>query len=215
MTGFVGDRIDDVVRVKLSSLGFDRVRPRRWVSKNPEPIRRIFEFQALKGGIYSARWGFSLDFVPAWRGGNLRWKRTIKNVEFDLCIDPVDEAGLVPAWCSLPNLPGSSEAEDKQITRIASDATNEAWLDFARIISVRDLIALFQERSRTRFKRFSLENYVQTHIAWGLGLLAIERTMEGEEHIRLFCDRFGLDRKDPLLREAEIEANRYASSLAP
>ncbi len=90
-------------------MGFDLVRPRRWVSNTMGATRRIFEFQALKGATYSARWGFSLDFVPVMRNGHLRWKRTPKGAEFDLCIDPIDEFGDVPDWCSLVHLPGYME----------------------------------------------------------------------------------------------------------
>src|SRR5258708_10612223 len=82
----LADRIDDALRTELAPMGFELVRPRRWVSGTKDSIRRIFEFQALKGATYSARWGFSLDFVPIARKGHLRWKRTPTGAEFYLCI---------------------------------------------------------------------------------------------------------------------------------
>ena len=62
-----------------------------------------------------------------------------------------------------------------------------------------------------RFQRFSLENYVQTHLAWGLALVATGKAADGETHIKLHCERFGIDRDAPLLRRAETEAARYAT----
>jgi hypothetical protein len=94
---YLAERIDEGLRLRVSAAGFEPVGPRRWVSCVNPPIRRIFEFQALKGATYSARWGFSLDFVSALRGGRLRWKRSSKAAAFDLCIDPIDEPGDVPS----------------------------------------------------------------------------------------------------------------------
>jgi hypothetical protein len=89
----LADKIDEIIGAELSPLGFEQIRPRRWVATAQPPIRRIFEFQALKGATYSARWGLSLDFVPLWRADGLRWKRTAKTANFDLCIDPIDQYG--------------------------------------------------------------------------------------------------------------------------
>jgi hypothetical protein len=209
MTVFT-DRVDDALRAELPPEGFDFVRARRWVNSRTAPIRRIFEFQALKGATYSARWGFSLDFVPVLQNGRLRWKRTPKSIAFDLHIDPQDELGPAPDWCSLTYIPGYTEPGAKQITRVVADATRAARRDFARVDSIADIISIFNERAQRTFGRFSLENYVQTHIAWGLGLVAIGKSAEGEAHIKLFCTQYGIDRKDSVLRKAENEAVRYA-----
>ena len=206
----LADRIDDALRTELAPMGFELVRPRRWVSGTKDSIRRIFEFQALKGATYSARWGFSLDFVPIARNGHLRWKRTPKGAEFDLCIDPIDEFGDVPDWCSFMHFPGCVEVDTNQIIQVVEDTTGAAHRDFARVNSVGDLISMFRDRAQMTFRRFSLENYVQTHLAWGLGLVAIGLPAEGETHISLFCAQRGIDRNDPLLRKAETEAARYA-----
>lgn len=69
---------------------FHQVSERRWVSDPCNAIRRIIEFQAVKGLRYSARWGFSIDFVPRLSGVRLSWKRTLKTADFDLTIDPID-----------------------------------------------------------------------------------------------------------------------------
>jgi hypothetical protein len=96
----LADKIDEIIGAELSPLGFEQIRPRRWVATAQPPIRSIFEFQALKGATYSARLGLSLDFVPLWHADGLRWKRTAKTANFDLCIDPIDQYGGRPDWCS-------------------------------------------------------------------------------------------------------------------
>ena len=61
------------------------------------------------------------------------------------------------------------------------------------------------------FRRFSLENYVQTHLAWGLGLIAVGERADGEVHMKEFCKQRNLDRELPLIRKAEREAAKYAA----
>ena len=76
--------------------------------------------------------------------------------------------------------------------------------------SVENVISLFDERARMSFERFSLENYTQTHLAWGLALIAVGKQVEGESHILEFCERFGVEWSDPLLLKAEAAASGYA-----
>jgi hypothetical protein len=206
------DRINDVLRTELSPIGFELVRSRRWVSGPKSAVRRIFEFQTLKGATYSARWGFSLDFVPIVRGGHLRWKRTSKSAAFDLCIDPVDEFDSVPDSHSLVNIPGYMVSGFEDIVRVVAGTTMRARGDFERVDSLDDLVSIFRQRARMRFERFSLDNYVQTHIAWGLALVAIGKAKEGEAHIRLFCEEYDIAQNDAVLCKAQAEAARYAAT---
>jgi hypothetical protein len=204
--------MNSVLCAELPSLpGFEPVRPRRWVGSAKAPIREIFEFQALKGATYSARWGFSLDFVPVIRNGRATWKRTSKSAEFDLCIDPVDELGAPAAWCSFVQ----EEIKTAAFIRIAATASRAARRDFDRVESINDVVAIFSERASMSFRRFSLENYIQTHLAWGLGLIAVGESKRGAEHVKEFCERQGLDRELPSIRKAEHEAAKYAAVQGP
>jgi hypothetical protein len=204
-------RIDMIVHAQLSPLGFERIRPRFWVEGQGPPIRRLFEFQALKGASYSARWGFSLDFVPIQRSSRLQWKRTAKTASFDLCIDPIDQAGEVPdSWYVSRFIFPLKSYDWSKFTRTVKNATLVAQPDFSRIISIGDIVAIFNERSAMKFRRFSLENYIQTHLAWGLCLMAIGEAEEGERHLEKYCDRFSVDRTDRIICEAEREAKRIA-----
>jgi len=60
---------DEILRALQEAVpaGFSRVSDWRWVSDSRNAIRRIVEFQALKGAQYSTRWGFFIDFVPRLR----------------------------------------------------------------------------------------------------------------------------------------------------
>jgi len=203
------DSLNEALRANLAPKGFLNTRRYRWVDEVPGPIRRIFEFQSLKGARYSARWGFSLNFVPCLRGGRLRPKRTAKAAEFDLCIDPIDELGDPPSWSSVPYPLDSEKAE---LGRIASKSADAACREFARVASVGDLMTMFQERAQMTFRRFSLENYVQTHLAWGLGLMAAGKREEGRAHVALFCERFEVDPNDVALRKAEVTALQFAAA---
>jgi hypothetical protein len=150
--------VKSIPSTELSSLpGFERVRRWRWVGGAKAPIREIFEFQALKGATYSARWGFSLDFVPLVQNGRGSSKRTPRSAAFDLCIDPIDELGTPPVWCSFVYIPKIKEIETAALLRIASRASEAAQHDFDRIRSISDVVAMFHERSLIPFRCFSLE----------------------------------------------------------
>ena len=76
-------RIDMILDGELLPLGFERIRPRLWVESKHPPIRRLFEFQPIKGEVYSARWGFSLDFVPIQKAEKLEAHRKDCQVRFE------------------------------------------------------------------------------------------------------------------------------------
>jgi hypothetical protein len=192
---------------ELSPLGFERIRPRLWVESKHLPIRRLFEFQPIKGDVYSARWGFSLDFVPIQRAEKLAWKRTAKTARFDLSIDPIDSEGRPRRWFSVCRSAYPAKKYDwDSFVRTVKDTAKGARPDFNRVNSIEDIVAIFRERSTMKFNRFSLENYIQTHIAWGLSLIAIGEPDEGEKHLQNYCARFSIDRNDRILRQAEQTA---------
>ena len=176
------DKIDEVIGGELSPRGFERIRPRRWIGTVRPLIRGIFELHALKGSIYSARWGLSLDFVPLWRADKFRWKRTSRAADFDLCIDPIDQNGVPLSRHSFCR-PFRGRADTARMALVAKESTRAAKLDFNRANSISDVVAMFQDRATMRFRRFSPENYTQTHLAWGLSLIALGEAAEGERHL--------------------------------
>jgi hypothetical protein len=204
-------KIDELVGAELSPLGFKQTHPWRWVQAARSHMRGIFEFQALKGDTYSARWGLSLDFVPLLRADRLRWKRTANTANFDLCIDPIDEYGMSPDCCSFSR---SAPPREGRMALAGKEATRAAKRDFSRANSISDVIAMFRERAAMRFQRFSPENYPQTHLAWGLSLIAVGELTEGERHLELFCARFPIDRHDRMIRQAILATQDAAAAIA-
>lgn len=192
---------------RLTAVGFTLVRSRKWVRDRGIGIRDIFHVQSIKGFRYSARWGFSLDRVPLYRTKNFRWKRTNKTCDFDLCIDPIDESGTVPEWCSFVHAPSERVVDAAGLSGVVSETWRRASFDFDRVHTISDLCDSFKERSQLKCKRFSLENYVQTHLAWGLALCLLGRDVEADRHLDAFCRQYGVDCKNPFLLEA-IEGAR-------
>lgn len=181
--------------------GLQRVADRRWIGEPHGGIRRILEFQAMKGAQYSARWGFSVDCVPRLQGKRLAWKRTARTAVFDLCINPIDVEGYVPDWCSF-----TSDVQINRIRKIAQTVRKDASRDLARINTLYDLRELFQRRAAMKFRRFGLANYVQTDLAWGLLQLATGEVEGGNKRIAAFCERFGVDPAAAILAKAKQEA---------
>lgn len=200
-------RIDMILHAEMSSDGFERIRPRYWVDSTRPPIRRIFEFQPLKGDSYSARWGISLDFVPMLIGGKLAWKRTAKTAQLDLRFDPMDQEPGRVEWCRFSRFIFPPKPYDwDKVTRAVVHGTKAALLDFMRIQSITDIVQTFGEQSVRKVYRLSLENYIQTHIAWGLCLISLGKQEEAEDHLQKFCVEFSIDRNDRILRAAESAA---------
>jgi hypothetical protein len=78
--------------------------------------------------------------------------------------------------------------------------------DLARVDTISVIVAFFAQRSSMKFRRFPPENYVQTHLAWGLCLRAIGEREKGEMHLQEYCNRFSIVRDDRILRQAEQDA---------
>lgn len=71
-------------------LGADRfveAKPLHWVDSKDAPIRRVFAYVQLKGGVVAPRWGYSFDFVPHLVAGRMQWHRTERSAIFDAFID--------------------------------------------------------------------------------------------------------------------------------
>lgn len=79
--------IGEAVSAALTSQGFSLTRPLQWIDSRGVPVRRVFEYWQLKGGVVAPRWGYSFDFVPHLSGGKIKWHRTDKSALLDVFID--------------------------------------------------------------------------------------------------------------------------------
>lgn len=198
----LGDDVEDALGAYLE--GYERAADLKWVGESHQQIRKIFEFESLKGATYSARWGFSVDFVPLLAGRRLSLKQSSSKAQLDLCIDPIDDLGSVPDWCSF--LRSSSS---KHRRNVALAAFTEAKKDFEAIASVNDICTQFDIRSKMTFRRFALSNYIQTDLAWGLCLVACGDEEAAQSHIHKFCKSFEIDRDTPALLKALANAREF------
>jgi hypothetical protein len=201
-----GDIVAGVLEGALPP-GFQRVGDLSWVSDPTDHIRYLLKFQAMKGMTFSACWGMSVDFVPVWGGGKLRWKRTAKSAVCDLCIDPIDLSGRIPGWCSF-----YSNDRAYHVERAASAAVKAARLDWSKITALKDVADTFEARTKMTFRRFSLENYVQTDIAWGLVLISLGQPDRGHRHLDAFCKQFAIAPETAILAKAKDQAAAIASA---
>jgi len=148
--------------------------------------------------------------VPIQRNGRLHWKRTSKSATFDLCIDPINQDGRADRSTVSRFIFPAKTYDWNRATHTMKNTAQLARADYSRVKSVADIVAIFRERSSMRFRQFSLESYTQTHIAWGLALLAIGDAEEGERHLRLYCEQFSVDRNERKIREAELLAKEFS-----
>lgn len=186
--------------------GFERTSDRRWVSEPRNEIRRILEFQAIKGAQYSARWGFGVDFVPKLRGGRPSWKRTAKSADFDVTIDPIDDAGSVPRWCSIV-----ATDSGRHVDAVARDVWSKASQDFSRVVAVADLFDVMNARATMTFRRFGPHDYVQTDLTHALLQIAVGDLDKGMALVGTFRERFDISQDHPVLIRAIAHARALCS----
>jgi hypothetical protein len=184
-----------------------RIGARLWCSPPSCHIRNLFEFQAMKGSRFSARWGVSIDFVPKLKNKKLVWKKSEQDALLDLCIDPIDMAGSIPQWCSI-----EVSDSDRHIANVVSEAVKAAQGDWRKLTSLQGIVDWFETSSKMTFQRFSPHNYTQTHLCWGLTLIALDQQDQGQNHLRNFCAEFNVSPIDPILVEAITEAKSTRST---
>lgn len=155
----------------------------------------------MKGAQYSATWGFGVDFVPKFRRGRFSWKRTARSADFDVPLDPIDDAGIVPRWCSL-----AATDSARRVAAVARDAWTKASQDFSGVVTIADLLELMRVRAAMTFRRFGTHNYVQTDLARGLLQIAVGDIDEGMTRLSMFCERFDVRHDDAVLAKAIAHA---------
>lgn len=184
---------------------FVQIAPLRW-ARQRGMLRDVFEFEAMKGAAYSARWGFDFPICPVVAGKRLASKESLAKASPDLVLDPIDVQGELQAWHSISQFDGSSDVLDDIVGGVAAKALTE--LD--PIADLADLASLFQTRSDMTFRRFAPKNYVQTDLSWGLICHALGDHAAGERLIARFCERFDFPSDTPAL----LRATNAATALS-
>jgi hypothetical protein len=118
------------------------VKPLHWVDSKDAPVRRVFAYAQLKGGVIAPRWGYSFDFVPHLVAGKMQWHRTEKSAIFDAFIDGQSaELNLSYMWGEQGLLEG--------MTPRLSNAVRQAqdfWQSGGQATSVYDQVVALSNR---------------------------------------------------------------------
>ncbi len=91
----IHQNVGPVVDAQLQLRGFVSLKPLQWVRSHDTPIRQVFEYRQLKGGVLAPAWGYSFDFVPHFSGREMKWHKTEKSALFDACVDGQRHRDLV------------------------------------------------------------------------------------------------------------------------
>lgn len=141
----VQSHIGPVIATYLGADRFAEVRPLHWVDSKDAPVRRVFAYVQLKGGVIAPQWGYSLDFVPHLVAGKMQWHRTEKSAIFDAFIDGQS------AELNLSYMRGEQGLLEDMTPRL-SNAVRQAqdfWQLGRQPISVYDQVVALSRRSGT------------------------------------------------------------------
>lgn len=197
--------------VRLLSLGFRQLGPRKWIRSHCPPIRELFELVALKGGQYSPIWGLSSGIVPSFRNRSFR-QQTDRNAVMDLTIDPIDFSGAVPKQAFRFVTGNDSTIPIAAIRDCASHFIPKAVADFERARSVYQFCDFFLERSQLKYRRFSFDMYVQHQLAHGFVLILTGHREDGLQKIKQFCTRTQTEYENRVLLNCIRDAHSYAAA---
>ncbi|WP_198088096.1 hypothetical protein [Variovorax sp. E3] len=138
----VQSHIAPVIATCLGADRFAEVKPLYWVDSKDAPVRRVFAYAQLKGGVIAPRWGYSFDFVPHLVAGKMQWHRTEKSAILDAFIDGQSaELNLSYMWGEQGLLDG--------MTHRLSSAVRQAqdfWQLGAQTTSVYDQVVALSKR---------------------------------------------------------------------
>ena len=148
----------DVERV-LCPRGFEEAGELKWVRDRYAPIRHVFTFFKLKGGVFTPEWGVSLDFVPHVSGGQVRWHRTSKAARLDLC------HGCQDRTLYMPYTRGEAPVRQKQAAVIA-EAVSRAEDFWGRCETFADLpSAIARLRADLKERDLGFDSFTQHALA--------------------------------------------------
>jgi hypothetical protein len=123
----VQSHIGPVIATYLGANRFAEVKPLHWVDSKDAPVRRVFAYAQLKGGVIAPRWGYSFDFVPHLVAGKMQWHRTEKSAIFDAFIDgQSEELNLSYMWGEGGLLEGMTPAFKRRATSAGLLAVGQA-----------------------------------------------------------------------------------------
>jgi len=159
--------------------GFEAVSPRQWVRTRVSGIRDLVWITKEKGGIYSACWGFSLDFAPLVRNERVTNKANKSLFAPDIVFDPYDCHGSdfkEDDWTLYSELPSTFPE------RVNVDVWEDTILPAAErhlrsVRSIADLLPVF-ERKRCVSVRYGWDTTVGLRLAYIFTLAELGHRLE-------------------------------------
>src|SRR5262245_32915533 len=107
-----------------------------------------------------ACWGFSLDFVPHFSGGRMRWHRSDKTALLDVIVDPKD--------LHQPSaLYGPAHLADG-LQQLLPEAVSRAEETWRRGATFEGMLALIREIRDGHINCFAYNNYTQLPLAYAM-----------------------------------------------
>jgi hypothetical protein len=110
----------------LEPHGFIEIRPGKWVEREADPIRKVFEIRFVKGACAFPTWGISLNFVPHLNNNrtDVYWHRTPKTARIDVAPPPpalpIDKRPVLEQFMH-------PEDHERQVRHVLSMATRLAF----------------------------------------------------------------------------------------
>ncbi len=203
---------------RLASASFTCVGKRTWARTGKPHIYELVRLCHTKGAGITPIWGVALDFVPQVSGSGLKWKRSPRDLYFDLEWSPVDydEACRAEANASHERLMEAArtgilearpkgkasaadkwfvsrlDAEDVFVRRAAGLAeltAAEAVPFLNRIRNLNSVGGLLAFQSSYSYKGLGFFNHVQPPLAHAFLLARQGRTSEAGSAYKTYCDK--------------------------
>src|SRR5215471_12629220 len=146
------------LRQYLPPLELTEMTARKWIDGRQPPVRRLFELQLVKGAGMKACWGFSLDFVPHFSAGRVRWHRSDKAAMLDVIVDP-RSLGL------LTYIHGA-EGLTTSLRSVLPEAVARARGTWDKAASYQGMLEVIREVRERGSNRSPYEQYAQLPLAY-------------------------------------------------
>ena len=174
----VQSRVVPLVARLLEPNQFVETQPLKWVDSTRAPIRRIFSYTQLKGGVMGPRWGYSFDFVPHLAAGKMKWHRTEKSADFDAW---VDGQSVETNICYMYGEAGLLEGMDSRLEAAVQKA-QDFWRTGEQDSAIYDQVVALSERPRAAI-------HVQLPIAAAFCHAQVGREEEARRAMAGFIER--------------------------
>lgn len=197
----IQSNIGEAVSAALGRPSFSLAKPLQWIDSSAAPVRRVFGYRQLKGGVVAPIWGYSFDFVPHLSAGKIKWHRTEKSAVLDAYIDgQSQDANLYCMW----GVAGLQEGVSERINSAAKQAF-EFWRSAATPAQIFEQVAALAEERGSRMQ-------IQLPMAAAICHAFAGRETRGRKELESYIDRSS-PREEAIPQLREIFENALRSGF--